>query len=140
MNAQRKPKVKQPKIGDEVTIKLANESAIMQGPYAKQAPKFIYLRGVVQSRPEWESNVDTMCLLVKDSPVAIRLVHMSKVLEINGEVPEPFVETSGIETHTIKGSKGDEYIVRREGDKWSCSCPGFSFRHHCKHIDAAKNK
>ena len=45
------------------------------------------------------------------------------------------VDVNIIETVTkiIKGSKGQEYVVTL-GLKKSCTCPGFTFRHTCKHI------
>ena len=36
-------------------------------------------------------------------------------------------------TKVIKGSKGNEYIVTGSNGKWTCTCPGFQFRHSCKH-------
>jgi hypothetical protein len=45
----------------------------------------------------------------------------------------------------VQGSRGKSYTVRvgySQGGAtkfaWSCECPGFKFRHHCKHIDEAK--
>jgi hypothetical protein len=45
----------------------------------------------------------------------------------------------------VKGSTGKTYKVRVGYSKggptkfaWSCDCPGFKFRHRCKHIETAK--
>lgn len=35
----------------------------------------------------------------------------------------------------IKGSNGKEYIVEKVGSKYTCTCPGFVFRHKCKHVE-----
>jgi hypothetical protein len=37
-------------------------------------------------------------------------------------------------TWTVKGSRGDEYIVSLLDGRWSCTCPGATFRGECKHI------
>lgn len=47
--------------------------------------------------------------------------------------PNPFKlkkETSN--AITVKGSKGQTYIIDR--DQATCSCPGFTFRGSCKHL------
>jgi hypothetical protein len=37
-------------------------------------------------------------------------------------------------TWSVSGSKGDSYTVSQVGTKWSCTCSGFQFRRHCKHV------
>lgn len=39
---------------------------------------------------------------------------------------------------TVKGSNGKEYYLEKVGTKYSCTCPGFMFRHKCKHVDNMK--
>jgi len=41
-------------------------------------------------------------------------------------------------TITVEGSKGNTYDV--DLDKESCTCPGYTFRGHCKHIELAKKR
>ena len=38
---------------------------------------------------------------------------------------------------TVKGSKGDEYTVTELDGAWACTCSGFRFRGHCRHIEEA---
>lgn len=41
------------------------------------------------------------------------------------------------QTKTVKGSKGNVYtLTRQPSGKWSCSCPGYSYRRFCKHTGA----
>lgn len=40
----------------------------------------------------------------------------------------------------IVGSTGKLYKVTIHGLKWSCTCTGFAFRRHCKHLDEAKRQ
>ena len=38
----------------------------------------------------------------------------------------------------VQGSRGSKYAVRLSEGVWSCSCPGYSFRRKCRHIEAQK--
>lgn len=38
----------------------------------------------------------------------------------------------------VQGSNGKEYYVTKIGSKYSCTCPGFAFRHKCKHVEGMK--
>ena len=35
----------------------------------------------------------------------------------------------------VAGSKGAKYIVRKDGNDYVCSCPGFLYRSKCKHLE-----
>lgn len=39
---------------------------------------------------------------------------------------------------TVQGSNGKEYYLEKVGSKYTCTCPGFTFRHKCKHVDNMK--
>lgn len=34
----------------------------------------------------------------------------------------------------VQGSNGKKYYLTKVGNKYTCTCPGFTFRHTCKHI------
>jgi len=46
--------------------------------------------------------------------------------------PNPFKQKKESNAITIKGSKGQTYILDRESS--TCTCPGFTFRGQCKHL------
>lgn len=42
------------------------------------------------------------------------------------------VQTNAIE---IQGSSGKKYYLTKSGNRWMCTCPGFQFRHKCRHVE-----
>ena len=45
------------------------------------------------------------------------------------------VEDLDENTIEVKGSKGDIYYVKKDGDKVTCTCQSFKYRGQCKHIE-----
>jgi hypothetical protein len=41
---------------------------------------------------------------------------------------------------TVKGSKGDEYLVIRQKGLYNCNCTGFQYRKSCRHITEVGNE
>lgn len=35
----------------------------------------------------------------------------------------------------VEGSGGKIYFISKIGTRYSCSCPGFQFRHKCRHVE-----
>ncbi len=65
-----------------------------------------------------------------------------EVLKTKGEADsvyftktETFVPKAAI---IVQGSNGKEYHITKIGNKYSCTCPGFAFRHVCKHVTELK--
>jgi hypothetical protein len=48
------------------------------------------------------------------------------------------VEEKPKDVITVQGSNGKEYHITKVGNRYSCTCPGFLFRHKCKHVDELK--
>lgn len=38
----------------------------------------------------------------------------------------------------VSGSNGKTYFVSKVGNRYTCTCPGFMFRHKCKHVEEAQ--
>jgi len=41
---------------------------------------------------------------------------------------------------TVKGSKGNEYLVIRQKGSYTCTCLGYTFRKNCRHIAEVGNE
>jgi hypothetical protein len=35
----------------------------------------------------------------------------------------------------LEGSNGNKYIVKKDGNNYVCSCPGFLYRSKCRHLE-----
>ena len=52
---------------------------------------------------------------------------------------KPVVETKPSNAIEVQGSNGKVYLLTKNSSgKYSCTCPGFTFRHTCKHIQDVK--
>lgn len=70
-----------------------------------------------------------------------------KFVELKNKKGEPdsiyFTKTEEVKAKDaiiVKGSNGKEYQVTKVGNQYTCSCPGFMFRHRCKHVEEIKEK
>lgn len=52
-------------------------------------------------------------------------------VDLDDTVPD----TKEPEVITVEGSKGSKYYLSNPGEGWVCTCPGFTFRGACKHLD-----
>ncbi len=123
-------------IGNTVTIKVEN---------ILWPSRHLYATGVVSSqyniytgtimREKW-FGADEIGITTGNPDFPFRRIRRERILEVNGAevkfTPPPKVER--IE-RTVSGSKGNTYVVIKEGSRASCTCPGFSFRKTCKHLE-----
>lgn len=64
-----------------------------------------------------------------------------KLLDMKGESDAVYFgkkEEPKKDVITVQGSNGKEYFVEKVGSKYTCTCPGFTFRHTCKHVKDMK--
>jgi len=60
-----------------------------------------------------------------------------KLLDMKGEPDSVYFakkEEPKKDVIVVQGSKGKEYYLEKVGSKYTCTCPGFTFRHTCKHV------
>lgn len=52
------------------------------------------------------------------------------------EVYFPKTETVTSEPRIeVEGSNGKKYYLTKRNSRWLCTCPGFQFRHKCRHVE-----
>lgn len=69
-----------------------------------------------------------------------RVINLKSVidLKVNGEDADLVDVNDDTKVVTVKGSKGGEYYVTlKSGSAVSCTCPGFTYRHTCRHLKDA---
>ena len=47
---------------------------------------------------------------------------------------------ASVRSWAVVGSKGAHYTVRANQGRYTCTCPGFGWRHKCKHIEQVKKE
>ena len=47
---------------------------------------------------------------------------------------------ASVRSWAVVGSKGAHYTVRANHGRYTCTCPGFGWRHTCKHIEQVKKE
>lgn len=79
-----------------------------------------------------------------DFPVAVIPLRWITVLEHSDGTEQGTTEEKAaglFHQEVVKGSKKDKYTVTRQTNgSYSCTCTGFRFRGHCKHINEVKEK
>jgi hypothetical protein len=121
-----------PEVGSDIEVVTATPNPSQ--PFA--LPK--HYRGRVVQPFKWAGPND-FCMTTDQADFPVRVIDISYVKElkyVDGTVATT-VEVKPvpkIESWTVDGSKGDVYIVTRDGTKWSCDCVAGKFNRHCKHV------
>ena len=106
------------------------------------APNHIYYVNDSKTKMVGYIKAGTKALFKFSKPMTID-VRGRKFVELKDKKAEsdevyfgkPVVETVPKNAIEVKGSNGKVYILTKGiSGKYSCTCPGFTFRHTCKHI------
>jgi hypothetical protein len=109
----------------------------------------IYYYATDESRTHAYENVEVLppapwlsssqFMITSDNPrMGFRVIDIKNVVDISDGALGNSTD-SGVQTISIKGSKGNEYHVTVEnGRAVSCTCPGYSFRKTCRHLKEAE--
>jgi len=77
---------------------------------------------------------------VKEGTKNLEMFKVPKSFSTKGRILKVIKETFGYvekkESSRIEvsGSKGNKYYIEKNGNKFTCTCPGFTYRNTCKHI------
>lgn len=90
----------------------------------------VYVGSIVASAKYDPPESIRMSTDVPDFP--FRVIMKKNVATINGEAIRYVAAET--ETRFVQGSGGVQYTVKTVDGTTTCTCPGFAFRKHCKHL------
>jgi hypothetical protein len=122
--------------GSRVTIKVRNPYWASRDRVAKHIviPEFVEYTGTIV-RQSWQS-AEEIGITSGIPHFSMRRILRENIVEVNGAVTDYVPAKSDKVTKIVHGSKGSTYIVTTENGKSTCTCPGFSFRKTCKHVES----
>ena len=113
-------------------LKVYNQQYDRKDSYFFEVAEFHYYEGE-ETSVKWAGPHE---LAIKtDDSVGLRIIQRKNIREIDGQ-PYEYVEGMGKTiTKLIAGSAGAQYEVTWGPGTKSCTCPGFTFRGKCKHVE-----
>ncbi len=95
-------------------------------------PTVTYTGEVVKSAPY--DPPESIRMTTGNITVPFRVIMRNNIISINDRTFCYQQVAVNDEVKVVKGSNGNEYIVKTSNGVKTCSCPGFTFRKSCKHI------
>lgn len=86
---------------------------------------------------------DEMAISNPAHPNKFSILHKKNILwikDLAGNKSTVKVADLDYKQWTVKGSKGDEYLVIRQEGQYNCTCPGYTYRKTCRHIIEVGNE
>lgn len=117
-------------------VKVLNPQYARRNLYGGNVQQYHYYEGEIVATPKWVE-YEALCLSTGDKRFPFRIISKSDIVEVNGK-QNIYVEKPKVKQVTIKGSKGDQYVVSLDGSRSTCTCSGFQFRRSCRHIMEAQ--
>ena len=98
--------------------------------------------GTVLPDPKWLTP-DQFAVSNPKHPNGFSVFTMSHVVDLrdtNGKTVSISLPNDDYKEWIMLGSKGNTYLVIRTKGQYNCTCPGFTYRKHCRHITEVGNE
>lgn len=95
------------------------------------------LTGTILPSPKWLTP-DQIAVSNPNHPNGFSIISMAHIIDIktaNGSSVKVKLPTDDYKEWSFTGSKGNNYLVIRTKGSYNCTCPGFTYRKHCRHIE-----
>jgi len=79
-----------------------------------------------------------MLLTPQDQRMPTRVISLARVVKMkyaDGQAVKKITTDNKVRVYQVQGSRGNVYTVTERGKDKSCTCPGFTFRRSCKHVN-----
>jgi hypothetical protein len=118
-------------------VRILNPQYLTRDRYCFLVPQYIDYEGEetsVRGQP-----LDTLALTTGEADFPVRVIPRAWIVSEKsagdaGAAAGAVQGSSDTQTYTVAGSKGAVYTVTQQGSRWTCTCQGFEFRRHCRHI------
>lgn len=112
----------------QMKLKVYNTMYERRTSYFFEIPEFNFYDGE-EVKVKWAKPEE---LAIKtDDEVGLRIIQRKNIREIDGKPYSFEVKAKKEEVRLVQGSNGKVYEVTSH----SCTCPGFTFRGTCKHVN-----
>jgi hypothetical protein len=124
-------------VGTEVEVTYRNPQYERRHVYAHSVhiPEFVTYTGAVYPRQKWQSPT-TLNLTTGIKDWTWRELQDGNIVKVTAKGRDIKIGAP-IKTQDrvweVAGSRGNVYTVTEVSGKRTCTCPGFQFRHSCKH-------
>lgn len=127
-----------PEVGNTVTVttRYAKRSVWHDNDYED-----FVLTGKVIAKPKWLT-AEQFAISNPAHPNGFSVINIAKVIDLKdatGSAVTIKLPSDDYKEWTMTGSKGNSYLVIRTRGQYNCTCPGFTYRKHCKHIEEASH-
>lgn len=122
-----------PDPGCKVAITFEFPSYVLGSPKVNKTT----ITGIVEKATKFTPPNFVRLLTDFDSPVRVREIPVERITELqynDGRIAAKSQASEQTKNWTVQGSRGNQYVVVRSNNSWSCTCPGFQFRKTCRHI------
>tara|TARA_B110000285_G_scaffold176582_1_gene198302 strand:- start:1224 stop:1610 length:387 start_codon:yes stop_codon:yes gene_type:complete len=122
--------MQRPTTGTKITVTTESRMRSIWGDYRHSD-----ITGTVIASPKW-LKPNEFAVSNPAHPNGFSVIHLSNVVDIRDADGRElkFTTDSSVRVWSVAGSTGNKYTVTREDGEYRCTCTGFQYRKHCKHI------
>jgi hypothetical protein len=127
-----------PPVGAIVTV-----TTRYRNDYIWAAEDWVYntYENVTVMQPETWMKPDEIKVSSDTPKMPFRVIKLKNIDSFSNDMPAATHDIADIREVNVTGSKGNSYtVVVKDGIAISCTCPGFTYRRRCRHLNEVTEK